>query len=815
MTIDLDFEELTSDPSLDLFDTKRECIGCGTLFLPQQRTQVRCKRDCSREPRTGDRHKTRTGDRHTVKNRHPLSTQLTRPMIGIDGEGWGRNELGQQPLRLLTACDTKAIIARVYNKNGDPLSLEQKLEFFLSLPQDATPWLYYGNYDITQVLCGLPAEVIRELLGRAQEKERDRRYSYTYTDWNGYRLLYWPGHKFAIARAEPDPEKPGNLRSAANSRRQVFEAAGYFQKKFAVVLRTWNCLTPEERAYVEKWKEQRHKFKSMSPAILRYNKLECRGLAELMTKLRDMALKCEDTLREKGHDFQIWPRFPNEPTGAGSLGKALLTSANAPRRRPDDLRDRRPDNEYLPLLHPLFKDMIERYAWYGGRFEISATGRLQGPIYAYDLNSAYPHAMLSLPCPLHTRWRKVSSRPPRSSLYLASVQFDHLAGNLWCGLPVRAPDGSLSFPRQGRGVYWSHEIETAEHYLGATILPIPFNPDYETAQPATFFDRGNDVETAPTFFVAEKRCNCGPLELIEPVFAQRLLLAKAEGYPLKLGLNSISGKFGQRTGAAMHRNPLAFSFVTSYVRAALAKLCGQFPHKIIMLAADSIHSTEPLPLAFGNDLGQWKREKMEDLFVVMPGFHWSSNKLAELKSRGMSATVVRQQVPALEKAWREFIAKCQMEEEYCRRHGIDNRGTALKEIPAVAVNDPIFISAAMALQMEQQGIGEATALIGRWQNPCPGDGCDHQFCGRRELSFDWRGKRGRCRVRGEAVYHLPQDGNLSQWSLPFDPERLTGITGSAMKLGALPDAYYLAPDHLVEDANILDDETARRLVRGV
>jgi hypothetical protein len=807
-----DIHDICSDTSLDHFDTMRECIGCGKEFLPKQfsSSQVRCKPHCGVEDRhltTRDRHKPRSGDRH--KNRS--STELTRPMIGIDGEGWGTNELGQQPLRLLTACDISGIVAREYNNDASPLSLEQKLEFFLSLPSDATCYLYYGNYDITQVLCGLPDAVIRELLATDNEKDRDNRYSNSYVDWNGYRLQYWPGHQFTIARSEPNPEKPGELQSVEGSVRRVLEAAGFFQMKFATVLGRWNCLTKKERALVVKGKDQRDKFDSLTVELLHYNELECRGLAELMTKLRDTALQAEERLAEQGYDIKIWPRWPNKATGAGSLGKALLDGADAP-RRPVRLKKRVKGKAYLPYLPPLLSEMIERYSLFGGRFEISATGHIPGPIYTYDMNSAYPHAMLSLPCPLHTRWRKLSSRPSRGTLYLAAVQFDHPADNIWCGLPVRLADGSLCFPRQGRGVYWSVEIEAAEDWLGAEITPIPFNPDHETDVPTSFFDRGNMVETTPTIFVAEKRCDCSPLEMIDPVYAQRTALGKIAGYPLKLGLSSIAGKFGQRRGARMYRNPLAFSLVTATTRATLAKICGQFPDKVIMLATDSVHSTAPLPLETGEDLGLWKASTLKDLFVVMPGFHWSNDTLSQLKTRGMRADVVRNHVPALMKVWIEFLDKC------ATAYNSGARAAVAKlagQIPAIDVSDKIFISAALALEMERQGRGKATELIGRSQLPCVGKDCDHQFCGRRQISFDWRGKRGAWRLRGATVEHRPVKGSLTQWSLPFDPEKLSGVNGAILKYGALPDALYKAPENVVEDADTPDDEKTRRAVVGI
>jgi hypothetical protein len=106
--------------------------------------------------------------------------------------------------------------------------------------------------------------------------------------------------------------------------------------------------------------------------------------------------------------------------------------------------------------------------------------------------------------------------------------------------------------------------------------------------------------------------------------------------------------------------------------------------------------------------------------------------------------------------------------------------------------------------------------MGRWQKPCIGDGCDHSLCGRREVSFDWRTNRsGGARLSGEAINHLPSQGDPLQWSRPFDPDNLTGMNKGNLILSALPDAHYFVPEHIIEEAEFLDDEKARRAIRGL
>src|SRR5262249_5895597 len=131
-------------------------------------------------------------------------------------------------------------------------------------------------------------------------------------------------------------------------------------------------------------------------------------------------------------------------------------------------KNSKPSAPRRPARDPEF-EVAANLAYYGGRFEVSHIGSIPGPVYQYDLRSAYPAAMLQLPCPLHTPWehRPRASRLPESGLYLAKISFSHL-DRPWCGFPFRQNRG-LFWLLQGTGWYWSPEIEAANRHLGAEI----------------------------------------------------------------------------------------------------------------------------------------------------------------------------------------------------------------------------------------------------------------------------------------------------------------------------------------------------------
>ena len=163
---------------------------------------------------------------------------------------------------------------------------------------------------------------------------------------------------------------------------------------------------------------------------------------------------------------------PKPWSGAGWLAAALLEKHGVPKRplsakEKSEIAARPPSEKRKPTKprrserDPQF-EIVANNAYYGGRFEISRIGAIRGPVYEYDLQSAYCAATLKLPCPLHSRWehRPRATKLPHGELCLAKVSFSHPDRSLWCGFPFRQSRG-LFWPYQGTGWYWSPEISSS------------------------------------------------------------------------------------------------------------------------------------------------------------------------------------------------------------------------------------------------------------------------------------------------------------------------------------------------------------------
>jgi hypothetical protein len=166
---------------------------------------------------------------------------------------------------------------------------------------------------------------------------------------------------------------------------------------------------------------------------------------------------------------------------------------------------------------------------------------------APGLRSAYPAAIVHLPCPLHTRWehKPHAKQLPEDGFYLAKVSFSHPDGP-WCGLPFRR-NGGLFWPLQGTGWYWSPEIRAAQCHLHADIV-------------------------VRDLWIACQQCDCQSCNWIDHLYEERRRIgSKTRGYPLKLGLNSLYGKMAQRCGRGPYHDAVAAGLITAITRAGLSK----------------------------------------------------------------------------------------------------------------------------------------------------------------------------------------------------------------------------------------------------
>jgi len=674
-----------------------------------------------------------TKPKGSISNLRPIAKERRakgKPFVGVDGEGCGQDRQGRQHYMLLRAGNRELF-------TGKPLTTGECLDFLCGLPANRIAVSFAFGYDTTQILRDLPANRIERLFEDKPAHKGVSRYTdYASPRHGHFAIEYLPRNYLRVCRVERrwgirnDDTEGWRYDRIEGSARTVWETFGFFQCSFLKALQNFDIGKRywKEIAYN---KRRRAKFVRITKQVRDYCEIECHLLAAMMEKFRVVC-----------HEADI---HPNQWAGAGKLAAAMhgahktITRMELDTLLPWKLANELDKAEYQASV---------RAAYYGGRFEITRTGYI-GPCYEYDIHSAYPAAMLALPCLHHGTWQRVTplwlSNAPAGALYVAECSFTHPDANPLCGLPVRDRRGWICWPRAGRGTYWSVEIRSAER-LGATIR---YHGGWR--------------------YLAH--CRCRPFDWVADVYASRLALGKsAAGYPLKLGLASLYGKLAQRIGNPRFGNFVWAGLITAHTRALLNQAIASDPETIVMLATDAVMSRKPLVLPIGEALGQWGLEYHENLFIVQPGLYWSGHrKNDKRKTRGISTSIFARHMHRFEKAWRQWFDQDLSTFLAAPVAMIDGAWKAQARPPAVAINLTMFIGlrlanarAADALAKDDaEGVTRALVTAGQWAQV------------RREYRFDWYRKRLPHPVSIDGPYCLrtwPLEQSRDFMSFAYDPQ---------------------------------------------
>lgn len=592
------------------------------------------------------------------------------PFIGCDGEGAGKDELGRQQYMLFRMGERELF-------TGEPLTTYELLDFICREPAGTILVGFAFGYDVTMILRDLSTERQQRLLAPrifGQGKS-------PYTWWREFNIDYLPRQFLRVQRCETFFDEFGNERRRAipGSTRTIWETFGFFQKSFVKCLRDFKVAPDPVLEDIASTKDKRGGDDwHIGDHERHYCALECDMLALLMTRLRSYCTEADI--------------YPKSWSGAGKLAEALH-GKHETMRAPKDETQRTWPREV--------EDYANR-AYYGGRFEITTVGKIEGTVYEYDICSAYPSAMRGLPCLRHGGWRFEQSTGalPKAELYVAHVSFSkrgELApyiGSLG-GLPVRLKTGHLCWPLASAGHYWSDEIRSAVAL-------------------------GHKVKCHGAW-VYEPKCECELFDWVEPLYDYRKSIgSQGPGYPIKLGINSLYGKLAQRRGHGVYCNMIWAGLITARTRALLNQAIALDPNNIVMIATDAVYSRRPLALPIGERLGQWECSELPGLFVVQPGLYWSPG-LAKKKSRGLSGKFFEEKgrIEGFQNQWADWLAS-------------QNSGLDL-DFPSVAVDFEAFIGMKLALA---RGKPETA---GQW------------VATERKISFDYRRKRNRHIINSGAI----------------------------------------------------------------
>ncbi len=500
-----------------------------------------------------------------------------KPFIAWDGEGINLAGIGRPQSYVLFG----STVGHVSNPRG--LSTFECLEHIVDTGARNPGAVHIGfafSYDANMVCQSLSPTTLDRLhrLGWVKLKR---------SDGTAFVITFARGKFFRVTKQHPGYDRKKNPH--AKTTVQIFDIFSFFACSFVKAYEDMIGPVPD---VIKSGKQGRPNFSIEEFDVMeKYWSIEVQLMRELAEELRKRVYNA-------GLRISQWH-------GPG----ALASYAMGQRRVKAHMADTSPEIR-----------LAARYAYAGGRFELYKCGRIEGPVYGYDINSAYPYAISQLPSLTDGTWRHVThpERVSRFGVYRVALKRESLFESTPSPLFHRDEHHNISFPWHVEGWYWSPEAGLAARYGGEIIEGWEY--------------RGSKAR---------------PFDWIPDMYATRRDW-KARGISaqlaLKLCMNSMYGKLAQRLGwtEATQRIPpfhqLEWAgWVTSYTRTMLYMLMARIPFdKLIAVETDGIFTTIPpdeLGVSASSELGGWEISEYSEVLYVQSGLAWMRNTDGDWKDK--------------------------------------------------------------------------------------------------------------------------------------------------------------------------------------
>lgn len=554
--------------------------------------------------------------RRSTKKHTEKPGRWNDPIVFLDTEGMNlSDEIGHCCTYISAVDETGHKLGQLSRYTAQGLTSIEILEWLFSLERTTFHGFSLG-YDHAMMLRDLPDRTLYRLVHpetRLYKNKKTGRSMHGGVDWLGFRF-WWLAGRLQIQRVRRTGRTPGDWRTEVYGPKiTIWDVFRFFGCRFTVALEDWKIESPMHDMIVRMKGERRSFSPEQKDEIEPYCDAE-NAAGALLTRRLIQA--------HEGVDLELRDFF-----GAGSTASAMLRKLGV--------------KDHLALPPDGMVRAVSA-AFFGGRFETSVVGEVEGPLWSADICSAYPYQTAFLPCLAHGAWRLVTkdvdkeirNAVARKSLALVHCRVRASGPVAWGPLPFRLDDGSIRFPLGADSVWtWQDEYLAAKDTLWPGV----------TALEAWVFDRGCDEE---------------PFAEVPAYYLERLRIGKeGKGKVIKLGCNSLYGKLAQSVGAAPFRSMVLAGVITSGTRALLLRAMASAKDlwNVLMTATDGILSREPLTLPLPRDtgtgqapelygkpaLGDWEVKKIDrGAMIVRPGIYFpldpTEADLKEARSRGLS-----------------------------------------------------------------------------------------------------------------------------------------------------------------------------------
>lgn len=591
-----------------------------------------------------------------------------RGFIGIDGEGI--TVKGEHRYVLLGIGDQ-------YITDSLGITWDQAFEFMYdNYTKYRAMCGFFLGYDFNQLFKTLPEDRARMLLtneGRAKRQSRGKNpmpFPVRYKNWEfdmlGMKRLklrpkcdcvYLPGEPLCKC-----PKKPWLF---------VCDTGPFFQQSLLAVLnpKNWKdpIVTPEEYAIIQEGKSKRSSATKIDGDMIRYNQLENEILSRVLNELdkgfREMGVLLPPSKWfGPGQVAQEWLRSNGVRRTVDLFESIGITSAGT-NNTPQTISQMKKVIRLQNCGSSLFWEAAKE-SYFGGWFELMMHGYIPGITYEYDINSAYPYIIKSLPCLEHGTFTYGSGIPivnegeyclVRARVWAKSNLNGRTNKKVYIGpMPHRDHNGQIYRPIVTEGWYWWHELQAS--IAAKCMLPFPKNPQ-------------SDLHSQCFEWIKYTPCNCPPpMEKVESLYLLRQKVGKDTplGKGAKTGYNSMYGKFAQSIGHPIFGNPIYASLITAGCRTMILNAIATHPigkKDVVMVATDAVYFRSPHPsLPISEELGEWGFKEKHNLTTFKPGVYWDDNaRMAikqgvkpEFKARGFSAKDFAEQIEKIDEEFRNW-----------------------------------------------------------------------------------------------------------------------------------------------------------------
>lgn len=493
---------------------------------------------------------------------------LSRRIVAVDGEGINLPN-GDHHYILLAISGVPPLTS---THRLDTLGILEYL--WTNLHPDDISVVYGGSYDFNHW--------VRDL-GRPKLEQLYRsRYTGRGVRFGPYELKWLRGKHFTIRREGKSVT--------------VNDVVSYFQQPFVAACDLYLSDNPtwlNARGTIVREKARRGVFRPDElDNISDYNQLELDCLSLLVGELRARLNK-----------VNLRPRRWDSP---GAVAASLFMREKVKAHRNLDIP--------LPVAE------AARYAYFGGRFEVLKYGISTKAAYEYDVNSAYPHALMQVPSLAGGTWETVSGDGGPHPFALYKVIYKNLNPDnirIPGAVPARCENGTICYPMEVEGWIWSPEMETLRRYARMVGGVRYWVVQTHLFHPAT--------EEKPFAFIAA-------------LYNQRRALKKANDgahLAIKVAINSLYGKTAQQVGwvPATKDHPVRVppyhqlewaGFVTSHCRAAVLNAALQNIGSVVAFETDALFTDAPLTLDVGTGLGQFELTEFANLTYIQSGHYYGT-----------------------------------------------------------------------------------------------------------------------------------------------------------------------------------------------